>query len=169
MAWWVLRSPRSAYRNRIAVGLLLSAVGDVAIERHFVAGLVAFLFAHVAYSAAFLSDTWRARWARAVPVAAYAAGFTLLLWPGLGPLRPAFLAYALAIGTMLWRAAAGVGHRGAPSRGEWAALAGAVLFAASDSLIALDRFRAPIPGASVAIMLLYWAGQSGIAWSVLRR
>jgi alkenylglycerophosphocholine hydrolase len=169
MAWWVLRAPRSAYRNRIAVGLLLSAVGDVAIELNFIAGLVAFLFAHVAYTAAFLSDTRRPCWARAVPVAAYAAGFTILLWPRLGALRPAFLAYALAISTMLWRAAALVGHRGAPARREWAALGGAVLFAASDSLIALDRFRAPIPAAAVAIMLLYWAGQLGIAWSARHR
>jgi alkenylglycerophosphocholine hydrolase len=94
---------------------------------------------------------------------------TTFLWPGLGDLRPAFVAYAVAIGTMLWRAAARVGHRGAPTRGEWAAPGGAILFALSDSLIGLHRFHAPIPAANAPIMLLYWAGQLGIAWSARLR
>lgn len=90
---------------------------------------------------------------------------------------------------MLWRVAARIGHRGAPTRGEWAALGGAILFALSDSLIALDRFfrscgmdphsltereccalpGSPIPAANVPIMLLYWAGQLGIASSARLR
>jgi uncharacterized membrane protein YhhN len=162
---WVLWAPRSAYRNWLAAGLALSLAGDVLIEWRFLAGLAAFLCAHVAYATAFVSDTARPSWSRALPVAAYAVGFTAFLWPDLGPLRPAFLAYAVAIGTMLWRASARVGHRGQATRGEWAALVGAILFALSDSLIALHRFHAPIPAADVPIMLLYWAGQFGIAWS----
>lgn len=169
LALWVLRAPKSVYRDRLAVGLALSLAGDVLIEGSFIAGLVAFLLAHVAYTAAFVSDTTRPCLLRAVPVAVYAAGLTTFLWAGLGDLRPAFLAYALAISTMLWRAAARIGHRGAPTGGEWAALGGAILFALSDSLIALDRFHAPIPAASVPIMLLYWAGQLGIAWSARTR
>jgi uncharacterized membrane protein YhhN len=62
---------------------------------------------------------------------------------------------------MMWRAAARWGdHPGAT-----AALAGAVLFGLSDTLIAIDRFRVPLPGAPYAIILLYWAGQAGIAAS----
>ena len=41
----------------------------------------------------------------------------------------------------------------------------ALAFAASDALIAFDRLHAPMPGASVPIMALYWLGQSGIAAS----
>ena len=70
-----------------------------------------------------------------------------------------------AIGTMVWRAAARVGQRGAPSPREWSALLGAVAFATSDALIALDRFHGPVPGAHAAIILLYWGGQLGIALS----
>lgn len=162
---WALGAPRSPYRNALGAGLALSLAGDVLIEWRFLAGLAAFLCAHVAYATAFVSDTSRPSWPRALPVAAYAAGFMAFLWPELGPLRPAFLAYALAIATMLWRAAARVGHRGAATAGEWAALAGAILFALSDTLIGLHRFYAPIPYASVPIMLLYWAGQLGIASS----
>jgi uncharacterized membrane protein YhhN len=44
---------------------------------------------------------------------------------------------------------------------------GAVLFGLSDTLIAIDRFRTPFPGAPYAIIILYWAGQAGIAASAL--
>jgi uncharacterized membrane protein YhhN len=84
-------------------------------------------------------------------------------------MRPAVVAYVLAICTMLWRAAARVGREGPARPGEWAALGGAVLFALSDSLIAFDRFHAPIPSVEVRIMLLYWAGQLGIAASARLR
>jgi uncharacterized membrane protein YhhN len=71
--------------------------------------------------------------------------------------------YMLAIGGMMWRAAARWGdHPGAA-----AAVIGAVLFGLSDTLIAIDRFRAPLRGAPFAIILLYWAGQAGIAASAL--
>jgi uncharacterized membrane protein YhhN len=169
LAAWVARAPKSAFRNRIVGGLLLSAAGDALIELDFLAGLGAFLLAHLAYVAAFVSDATRLRAVRALPVAVYSVAFTAFLWPDLGSLRPAFLAYALAISTMIWRAAARVGAHGPATRGEWAALGGAILFALSDSLIALDRFHAPIPAAHVPIMLLYWAGQSGIAASARTR
>jgi uncharacterized membrane protein YhhN len=46
----------------------------------------------------------------------------------------------------------------------WAA-AGAILFGLSDTLLAFDRFRGEIPHARYPIILLYWAGQIGIARS----
>ena len=73
--------------------------------------------------------------------------------------------YMLAIGTMMWRAAARSAARQPRRRAR--PLVGAALFGLSDTLIAIDRFRAPIPGARFAIILLYWAGQAGIAASAL--
>ena len=166
---WVLRESPRAYRNRVAAGLALSLLGDVLIERSFVAGLAAFLLAHVAYVGAFLADTRRLRLLRALPIAAYGAGMTEFLWPGLAGMRLPVVAYVIAICTMLWRAAARVGHAGAARPAERMALAGAIFFALSDTFIAVDRFHAPIPAASVPIMLLYWAGQLGIAASARLR
>jgi uncharacterized membrane protein YhhN len=165
---WVLRAPKGPYRDRLAAGLALSLAGDVLIEWSFTAGLAVFLLAHIAYAAAFLTGAKRLLLLRAVPIGLYSAGVIAFLWPGLGEMRPAVLAYVLAIGTMVWRAAARVGHAGAPRPGEWAALAGAILFALSDTLIAFDRFHAPVPGAGWLIILLYWAGQLGIAGSAAR-
>ena len=66
---------------------------------------------------------------------------------------------------MLWRAAARVGGPG--PRAAALGLAGALFFAASDTLIALDRFRGHIPGAGHPIIVLYWLGQLGIAASAV--
>jgi uncharacterized membrane protein YhhN len=169
LAWWVLGAPKSTYRDRLAVGLVLSLAGDILIEWSFVAGLAAFLLAHVAYIAAFLADTKRPRLLRAAPIAAYGAGMTAFLWPGLGDMRPAVMAYVVAICSMVWRAAARVGRSGVARPDEWAALAGAILFALSDTLVAFDRFHTPVPYARIPIILLYWAGQAGIAYSARAR
>lgn len=160
---------RGPYAWAIVTGLVLSAIGDVLLEipGRFVPGLVAFLFAHVAYTAAFLGDDRRLRPLRAVPFAVWLSAAFLWLRPGLGDMEMPVVVYMLAIGAMMWRAAARADGWGEPSTGAWAALVGAVLFGLSDTLIAIDRFRAPLPGARYAIILLYWAGQAGIAASAL--
>ena len=68
---------------------------------------------------------------------------------------------------MMWRAAARVGSPGTPALAAALGLAGAVAFGASDTLIAFNRFAAPIPGVRWPIMVLYWLGQSGIAASAV--
>jgi alkenylglycerophosphocholine/alkenylglycerophosphoethanolamine hydrolase len=167
----VARSGGGPYAWAIATGLLLSAIGDVLLERpgRFVAGLVAFLFAHVAYTAAFLTDDRRLRPFRALPFAVWLVAAFLWLRPGLGDMEMPVVVYMFAIGAMMWRAAAREGGRDRPRPGAWAALVGAALFGLSDTLIAIDRFRAPFPGARYAIILLYWAGQAGIAASAFAR
>ena len=75
------------------------------------------------------------------------------------------LAYLLAILTMMWRAWARVGRSPRGSASAFWAAAGALLFGASDTLIAFDRFQAPIPLGGWPIILLYWAGQFGLARS----
>jgi alkenylglycerophosphocholine hydrolase len=167
LALLVAAGSRGRYPRAIAAGLLLSAVGDVLLEfpERFVPGLVAFLLAHVAYTTAFLTDERHAHLARAIPFAVWLLAAFLWLRPGLGPMEGPVVVYMLAIGAMMWRAA---GRVGAPDEapGARSAVVGAVLFGLSDTLIAIDRFHAPFPGARYAIILLYWAGQAGIAASV---
>lgn len=166
LAILVAASGPGRYPRAIAAGLLLSALGDVLLEfpGRFVPGLVAFLLAHVAYTTAFLTDERRWRLARAAPFALWLLGAFLWLRPGLGPMEGPVVVYMLAIGAMMWRAAARVGGPD-EAPGARTALVGAVLFGLSDTLIAIDRFQAPFPGARYAIILLYWAGQAGIAAS----
>jgi uncharacterized membrane protein YhhN len=167
LAGWVFRAGSGRAARLVGGGLLLSALGDVLLEGRglFVAGLSAFLLAHLAYTAAFLQDESRLRLARALPFVAWLGTAAALFWPGVGPLAVPVAIYMTAIGGRMWRAAARVD----PGRtGALVGLVGALLFGLSDTLIALDRFRAPLPGVRYAIILLYWAGQAGIAGSVPR-
>ena len=146
----------------VAAGLGLSALGDFLLEARpsfFLYGLIAFLAAHLAYVAAFLLASRRPAPLRAIPFAAWGATAFALLRDELGGFLLPVAVYMAAIVTMMWRASA-VGPL---------ALAGAVLFGASDTLIAFDRFHAPLPWAPFPIILLYWAGQLLIALSATAR
>jgi uncharacterized membrane protein YhhN len=161
---WVLQGASGPYGRFVAAGLAISLVADILIEVSFLAGLATFLVAHVAYIVAFTAEDLAWRPLHALPFLAWGAGMLVFLWPRLGSMKWPVVAYVVVICTMMWRAAA---RLGGPTQGfaEWSALVGAVLFAASDSLIALDRFHAPIRGVRYPIILLYWLGQWGIALS----
>jgi uncharacterized membrane protein YhhN len=166
-AWVALRCPRLLGRLT-AAGLVLSAVGDVALEAgFFIPGLLAFLSAHVAYVAAFLSAERRPALGRAVPFLAWGLTALALLQPGLGAMALPVAVYVAVICTMMWRAAARIGSPSTPALAALLGLGGAVAFGASDTLIAFNRFAAPIPGVRWPIMILYWLGQSGIAASAV--
>jgi alkenylglycerophosphocholine hydrolase len=167
-AWVLLRCPRPVGRLT-AGGLVLSALGDVLLETGlFLPGLLAFLSAHLAYVAAFLSSDRRPALGRALPFLAWGIGAFAFLRPGLGLMAVPVAAYVAVICTMMWRAAARVGSRGTPALAAAAGLGGAVAFGASDTLIAFDRFAGPVPGARWPIMALYWLGQAGIATAAVR-
>ena len=167
LAALVLSGRRDGYAGALAAGLTLSALGDALLELpgRFVAGLATFLCAHVVYTAAFVSDDRRLRPLRAVPFAVWLLAAFAWIRPGLGDMTIPVVVYMMAIGTMMWRAAARLDGAASGQPGARAALVGAILFGLSDTLIAIDRFRVPLPGAPYAIILLYWAGQAGIAAS----
>lgn len=170
----VLRRSPDRYSRWIAAGLVASLAGDLLLELSpatFAAGLVAFLSAHILYIKAFLSRSRELRPALALPFAAWGGLAFFTLAPGLGAMRLPVAIYTLAITAMGWRATALLG--GSPSAGgePMRTAAGAVLFLLSDTLLAFNRFHEPIEGAGYGIILLYWAGQTGIAasaWSSAR-
>jgi alkenylglycerophosphocholine/alkenylglycerophosphoethanolamine hydrolase len=163
----VARAARAGpMRSRFVFGLALCAVGDWVLETgRFVPGLVAFLVGHLGYVAAFLAITRELRPARAVPFVLWGAVVLAWLWSGLGALAIPVALYTATICTMMWRAVSLL-DRDRP----WATsiAIGAVVFAASDTLIAVDKFHAPIHGARVAILALYWLGQWLIARGAMR-
>jgi uncharacterized membrane protein YhhN len=164
---WVLGGGRDRYSRLVGAGLGLSALGDVLLEspRLFAAGLGAFLCAHVSYTMAFVTDSSRLHALRALPFLAWLGLAYAAMRPGLGGMTIPVTVYVVVIGVMMWRAVARLGE----ARSAWPAAMGAVLFGLSDTLIGLDRFHAPVPGVRYPIILLYWAGQLGIALSFPRR
>jgi alkenylglycerophosphocholine hydrolase len=168
LAAWCGPGRGRASLRLVRAGLVVSAVGDVLLElpRLFLPGVAVFLTAHLCYTAAFLVEERRWRVLRALPFLIWGGAAFALLGPVLGALMFPVLVYVLAICVMMWRAAARVGGAGAPRREAWYGLAGAVAFGASDTLLACSRFLTPWPDAPYLVMLLYWAGQAGIARSV---
>lgn len=161
LLFWVSSTARGRYDRFLAAGLAFSAAGDVLLEfpRLFVAGLAAFLGAHVSYILAFLVQSRRLALLRAVPFGLWLGPVYSVLRPGLGDMTVPVSLYVTAVGVMMWRAAARIDG----DRATWLAAIGSVLFGMSDTLIGLDRFHAPIPGVRYPIILLYWAGQAGIS------
>ncbi|MEM9557476.1 MAG: lysoplasmalogenase [Acidobacteriota bacterium] len=172
LALWVYAAGRRPYAGPIVIGLLLSAAGDVLLELSaatFLPGVGAFLLAHVAYIVAFVGEEQRVRWLRALPFAIWGVAVVLWLRPGLdaaGMLIPVAI-YTATICAMMWRAVARLGNG---DRGARLAAVGAVVFAASDTLIAIQRFGDDLAfqGIRVAIMVLYWFGQTLLAASAVK-
>jgi uncharacterized membrane protein YhhN len=159
-------------RRGVLAGLAFSLVGDVLLMLSpalFVGGLLAFLVAHLCYLRAFTVDT--RLFARRLPLFALAiigAAVLSYLWSGLAPaLQVPVIAYVVVLVAMAAQAVARWQvHPGPYTR--MAALGG-VLFVVSDALLAIDRFRAPVPAAALWVLAAYWAAQWGIAQSARGR
>ena len=175
---WPRGVGQSNQRGLIRAGLFLSLAGDVFLlwpQQGFLPGLVAFLLAHLAYIAAFCVPVRFA--AKPLVFVAYAALAALILsrlWPGVPvALRLPVLAYVACLATMVAQAGAWwrsrVGTAAPDLQLARAAALGGLLFMASDSLLAINKFGAPLPLSSLWILLTYWAAQWCIAGSLAPR
>ncbi|MCU1467380.1 MAG: putative rane protein [Actinomycetia bacterium] len=161
-----------AHTRRIwfVAALVCSLAGDVFLMLPgdlFVPGLAAFLVGHLAYLVGFWVHGPSAG-ALIVGVIVTAAAVTPIARRVLTAiaareepreLRIAVVAYMVVISAMLATALA---------TGNAVAAVGAVLFVASDSMIAWDRFVRKFAWAPVAIMVTYHLGQAGLVASLVR-
>lgn len=154
-------------RTWFVAALVASLAGDVFLmlpRDLFVAGLGAFLVAHLAYTgglvAAGIDAPWLALGAAAVAVAV--AGIGPPLVRGVRRTAPDLVvpvvAYVVVISVMV---AAALGT------GDGVAAAGAVLFYASDALIGLTRFVRAHARGDLAVMVTYHLGQALLVLSLL--
>jgi uncharacterized membrane protein YhhN len=156
---------RSAFATNVLVGLVAGVIGDVALlgrgRRAFVVGLTAFLAGHVLYVVAATQRAPGVTWLSVWDAAPVVAGVVVLawLWPHLGSLRVAVVAYVVVIVAMVIAAIAilDVSPR---------FTIGAVLFFISDVAVARDRFVARSLGNKLWGLPTYYAGQLCIAWSL---
>lgn len=166
---WPRGRRQPVVRRWVLGGLVLSLIGDIALlwpRSGFLAGLVAFLLAHLAYIAAFTRE--HRLLARPVAVVVYllVAGTVLaLLWPSVPPgLRVPVACYVLALTAMSAQSAVvGLAAQGGEARRGRALMLGGALFMASDALLATNRFALPLPASSLWILATYWAAQWCIA------
>ena len=172
-------APVSArYRGTILLGLLFSLLGDIFLMLPvdmFLAGLGAFLLAHLFYMSAFFAGS-DAR-TRLTSIAVFAV-FGVANLAGLLPrlesaMRVPVIAYVIALllmaGFALARARSLRMREGAASAvaaSARLAAIGAAFFVASDTLLAWNRFGGGIPLASLWVLATYFTAQWYIARSV---
>lgn len=166
---------RAAFGQAIVAGLVLGAIGDAcllgAAKRWFLAGLVAFLFGHLAYVAGITmiepAGRWGgdAGWLAAVPIGVGGVALALL-WPRLGALRPAVIAYVATIVAMVVAAIAAARGAALPEPNRWRLVVGAGVFFVSDLAVARDRFVAHRFANKLWGLPAYYAGQLLLAWSI---
>ena len=146
----------------ISIGLLCSGAGDIILELdrsgYFTYGLVAFLIAHIFYISAFITkpklQKLRSFIALSMIVYGYIIGYLLI--PNLGDMTIPVMVYLCVIVVMGISASIGGSI-------HYLVIAGACLFILSDSIIAINRFLAPVPYSSFWIMITYYPAQFCIA------
>ncbi len=155
------------YKYMIIIGLLSSLAGDVFLmlpPDRFVAGLVAFLIAHLFYIAAFVSEISSLIWWPSIPFVIYGIVIYAILAPSLGKLKLPVLIYILVILVMAWLAWERWSQTG--QSGALLASLGAVLFIISDTILAIDRFRGAFKLSRALNLTTYFAAQLLIAGSI---
>lgn len=154
--------PETSARVLVVLGLGLSVFGDLFLlsraRAWFLAGIGAFLLAHLAYAAAFVEHgvVLRSVGFGAAFLAVPAALMLRTLWPRLsGFMRGAVPAYVLVISGML--------ALGIATRMPW--LSGpAILFYLSDLFVARERFLHSAFSNRLFGLPLYYAAQVLFAW-----
>jgi uncharacterized membrane protein YhhN len=163
----------------LLTALTFSWIGDIILlfadkgELYFIFGLVAFLLSHLVYIVLFskqqntrTNDNKVIFWLGNLVILAYFVFMIDTLFPKLGPLKIPVLVYAIVITTMLFFAF--------KSSLKWAVpannyiLFGAIIFVSSDSILAFNKFYAPLNHASFYIMATYCMAQYLIVAGILK-
>lgn len=157
----------SFYKSMIIAALLFSLAGDIFLmlpKDRFIAGLIAFLVAHLFYILAFVSEISELEWWILIPFLVFGVTVYVILAPSLGRMRTPVIVYMAAILIMAWLA----WERWCQSSQSGALLAaiGAVLFMASDTILAINRFRYKFELARLLNLTTYFTAQVLIASSV---
>jgi len=159
------------WRVYVMAALVFSWAGDVFLisSDWFIAGLVSFLIAHVFYIIAYQKTGAATGQLKPVDIVKFVIYGVVLIWfiyPGLGDMLVPVLIYALVLlGMGVWAHK----RRGATSNDSFKLVAlGAILFAISDGLIAVNKFAYPIPAERILIMSIYISAQYLIVQGLIK-
>ena len=165
-------STLSFYPRWIIVGLGLCLIGDVCMifsaDIVFLAGLVVFLFGHLAYIAAFLSLADVSAWTIAgILLVGGASAFAYIrLRPHLGRMKMPVGVYGAAICLMVSAAVTLAGDPHYPIGGRLMVLVGALAFYVSDLFVAREQFFGPRRINLLVGLPVYYVAQLLIAFSI---
>jgi uncharacterized membrane protein YhhN len=154
-------------RVMLVIGLVLSMIGDIALmlpKDLFVAGLGAFLVAHVFYVIALL---WLG-----VSLTGFVVGIVLMTVVAVVVGRRIVQGAARVDKTMAGPVAAYISVislmvAAAIGTGQFFAITGALLFGASDAVLGWTRFLNDFPRSRIIVMVTYHLGQAGLVLALL--
>ncbi len=159
------------WRFYVMAALVFSWAGDVFLisSEWFIAGLVSFLIAHIFYIIAYQKTGAATGELKTLDVVKFVAYGVVLIWviyPGLDDLLIPVLIYALVLLAMgVWAHK----RRGATSSASFQLVAiGAILFALSDGLIAINKFAFEVPFERILIMSIYMTAQYLIVQGLIK-
>lgn len=163
------------------LGLVFSLAGDIFLmlpPSAFFAGLGAFLMAHICYIVGFSQGSILPGWSVLIPLGMIAAVdfFTyrrlrraLMARPKGRWMRFPLHAYQIIISLMLVMALMTLWRFDWPRQASWLVSAGALLFVLSDTVLAFDRFAAPVRGGKLIVIVSYHLGQMALISGALLR
>lgn len=160
----------------LVIAQLLGCAGDIFLigsgTLPFAIGLVCFLVWHIFYCINFGGQSWKGlkpgQWAIAIAVMAAAVAGLLLAIGVKGTFLAPFAVYGFMLMMLIFSGFAGV-IRGLKNPATWWIItAGAILFAFSDSLIAVQTFGSPSVLLEFLVMVTYVIAQCLLAWGGLR-
>ena len=173
MGWFYFSTKNhpSTFRNLIVLALLFSFGGDTLLmfvasqgEHFFLLGLGSFLIAHACYLFAFSKHKPQIQgWLKTkplltIPLVILLIGFLSYLIPDIAKaMQIPVVIYSLVIMAMVL-SVLNLGEK-ISSNVFTTLFAGALLFMFSDMMIAVNKFKSPIPYSHIAIMLTYLLGQ----------
>jgi len=177
--WLYLSTGLQGLMLWFGVGILFSLVGDVllmiSLDRMFMFGLIAFLFAHVAYLFGFQNElmevnAWSVllivilsvsavRVMRRIVSAIRAKGQTRLANP--------VIVYSTVITVMLYAAMTTISNPEWKTSASFFVSVGAFLFYISDIILAWNKFVSPIKNGRILNIAAYHLGQIGLIAGVI--
>ena len=179
-AYYAFHTMVKSYFDRWVIGAFTFAFyGDVLLikgkqELFFLLGVGAFAVCHIIYIYLFRINTGsrndffrqilKQKFSSAAILLISLAAY-ILLFPKLGAMNIPVLIYIALICTMAL--AASTRRKYTSKRDYWLGVSGAVIFMASDAILAIDKFFIPFPMASVYIMGTYAIAQYLIAHSFI--
>ena len=161
-------------KDPIIIGLAFSWLGDVflKLDGMFIPGLISFLIAHIFYIIFFVktrsgnTSFFKLRPVMLIAVLAYLIELMYLLWPHLGGMKIPVLAYGVTISVML--SAALWQYQKLDAKTALYFIIGASFFVASDSILAINKFRNAFENAGIYIMITYIIAQVFIVMGAIR-
>ena len=160
------------------LGLLFSLAGDVLLisfERWFLLGLIAFLFAHIAYITGFMDEIVNITAWSLILAVFIAINVGRLLRRMVGAMRtkgenklilPVIL-YGTVISVMLYAAMSTIFNPIWKTSASFFVSLGAFLFCASDAILAWNKFVSPVRNGRGWSISLYFLGQIGLIAGVM--